>query len=124
MSRILVIDDEPHIRILIENFLARDGHEVDLAENGEAGLTLFALHQYDLVITDIVMPAKDGIEVISALNRILPNARVIAMTGGASKLDIRNLLAMAKALGADRVLSKPLDYIKLQAAVKEVLELE
>jgi len=123
MSRILVIEDEPHIRILIENLLARDGHEVDLAENGEAGLMLFARHQYDLVITDIVMPEKDGFEVISALNRILPHARVIAITGGAAKLDIRNLLAMAESLGADRVLSKPLDFIKLQAAVKEVLEL-
>jgi len=122
MARILVIDDDKDIRTLVEKFLSRDGHEVDLAENGKVGLKLAELNQYDLIITDIVMPEKDGIEVISALNRTFTPARIIAMTGGATKLDIGNLLAMAKALGADRVLSKPLDFIKLQAVAKELLE--
>jgi len=122
MARILVIDDEPHIRTLVEAFLSQDGHEVDLAVNGKEGLTLIERNHYDLLLTDVVMPEKDGLELIMDLKGRVPRIRVIVMSGGGTRLNIQNYLEMARLLGADRVLPKPLDFLKLQNAVKEVLE--
>jgi DNA-binding response OmpR family regulator len=124
MSRILVIDDDPHIRILIEKFLSDDGHEVDLAENGAVGLKQARLHQYDLVITDVIMPDKDGLDVVMELKRLSPLVRIIVMTGGGAKFDIDTLLHMTKLLKADRGLPKPLDFEKLPLVVREVLAKE
>jgi len=123
MARILVIDDEPHIRILVESFLVQDGHEVDLAENGQKGLNLIERNQYDLVITDVVMPEQDGLEVLMGLRGRVPRMRIIVISGGGDLLNIQQLLNMAKLMGADRVLPKPLDFVKLQTAVREVLEI-
>jgi DNA-binding NtrC family response regulator len=121
MARILVIDDELHIRTIIEKILTIDNHEVDLAENGKAGLKLASLNDYDLVITDVVMPEQDGLEVITGIKRLFPHIRIIVMTGGAIGLDIAYLLKTAKLMGADRMLPKPLDFEKLQDTVKEML---
>jgi DNA-binding NtrC family response regulator len=121
MSRILVIDDEQDIRILAKEFLSRDGHQVDLAENGRVGLKLTRLHVYDLVITDIVMPEQDGLEVITELKRLFPLLRIIVMTGGAARLDIAYLLKMALLMKVERALPKPLNFENLQGIVKEIL---
>jgi len=122
MAKILVLDDEPHIRTLVNAFLVQDGHEVDLAENGKEGLKLIGLNRYDLLITDIVMPEEDGLGVLMELKGRVPRIRMIVMSGGGTRLNIDNYLNLAKLMGADRVLPKPLDFLKLQAAVKEVLE--
>lgn len=121
MSRILVIDDDPNIRAVVKTYLTLGGDDVDTAENGKIGLMLAGLHQYDLVVTDIVMPERDGFEVIMQLRRTSPSVRIIGMSGGVVKLDKADLLNSAKLMGADRVLPKPLDFIELQATVKEVL---
>jgi DNA-binding response OmpR family regulator len=122
MAKILVIDDEPHIRTLVKAFLVKEGHEVDLAENGMEGLKLIGLNPYDLLITDIVMPEKDGLELIMDLKGRVPRIRIIVISGGGTRLNIDNYLNLARLMGADRVLPKPLDFLKLQVAVKEVLE--
>ena len=124
MARILVIDDEPHLRILMESFLALDGHEVDLAVNGSEGMKLIERNTYDLVFTDVVMPEKDGLEVLMELKGRVPRIRIIVISGGGERLNIKELLNMARLLGADRVLSKPLDFSNLLAVVKEVLEIK
>ena len=121
MAKILVIDDDPHIRTLVGKFLTIDGHEVDLAENGAVGLKLARLHQYELVITDVIMPDKDGLEVVTELKRLFPLVRIIVMTGGGAKCSIAELLHMTKLLKADRGLSKPLDFEMLPLVVREVL---
>ena len=122
MARILVIDDEQHIRFLLEAFLAQDGHKVDLAENGKEGLKLIERNHYDLLITDVVMPEKDGLELIRELKGHVPRIRIIVISGGGLRLNIQHYLEMAKLLGADRVLPKPLDFLKLQITVNDVLE--
>jgi DNA-binding response OmpR family regulator len=122
MARILVIDDAEHIRIVLSEHLKLEGHTVDTAENGDEGLRLFDLNHYDLLITDVVMPEKDGFEVLMALKKNASSVRIIAMSGGAAMLDRQHLLKTAKILGADRILPKPLDFLKLQMVVKEVLE--
>ena len=121
MAHILVIDDAPHICTVLTKFLLLEGHSVDAAENGAAGLKLFDLNHYDLVITDVVMPKIDGLEVLTALKQKASTVRIIVMSGGAARLDTQLLLRTAQAMGADRVLPKPLDFLKLQIAVKEVL---
>ena len=120
MSRILVIDDEELIRTLISRILTRDGHEVDEAENGEVGLQLIELHQYDLVITDIIMPAVDGIGVILSLKEKHPQIRIIAITGGPAKNDRVYLLNVCKMMKVDLVLPKPFEVDELRTAVKEL----
>ena len=121
MARILVIDDDAEIRTLVKKFLVMDGHEVDKAENGAVGLKMAGLHQYDLVITDVIMPEQDGIGVIMELKQLFPDMRIIVMTGGSAKLSIDHLLTMTKLMKADRSIAKPLDFEKLHATVREVL---
>lgn len=124
MAKILVIDDEPQIRNILKEFLQRDGHEVDIAENGKIGLKMAGQMVYDLVITDVVMPEQDGYEVIMDLVRRTPKIRIIVMSGGAAKLNTQDLLTTAKLMGADRALAKPLDFINFKAVVQEVLDLK
>ena len=71
MSRILVIDDLKQIRLVIQELLEVDGHDVDLAENGRTALKMTESNSYDLIITDLYMPEKDGLEVIKALKKSL-----------------------------------------------------
>jgi DNA-binding response OmpR family regulator len=121
MAHILIIDDEPDICFILQTYLTSEGHTVETAGDGKAGLRLAGLHHYDLVITDIVMPEMDGLEVITGIKRTFPDIRIIVMTGGTDKVDKALLLSTAKAMKADRVVAKPLDLKTLKAAVNEVL---
>lgn len=123
MSRILVIEDDPLTREWLESLLSRNGYVVDLATNGREGLDLFRLHQAELVITDIVMPEKDGIETITDLKRHHPGVKVIAISGGERRPAgvSRDYLNSAKLLGANRALQKPISNEDLLAAVREML---
>jgi len=121
MARILVIDDDVNIRTLIERHLMFDGHEVDLAENGKEGLQLVWLHKYDLVITDVFMPKRDGFEVMTELRRLSPPVRVIVITGGGADFSSTEILDMMRVMKANRGLSKPFDFDVLMTAVREEL---
>ncbi|HIJ81700.1 MAG TPA: response regulator [Desulfuromonadales bacterium] len=121
MARILVIDDEPDICFILKTFLTRDGHTVDTAENGKLGIQLTEVNDYDLVVTDMIMPEMDGLEVIAALKARPQAPRIIALTGGSERLDRSLLLSTAKAMRADKVIAKPIDMKVLRAAVDEVL---
>ena len=123
MAHVLVIDDQSHICTIIEHFLTAEGHTSDLAENGKVGMQLAELNAYDLVITDIVMPEQDGLEVIMGFKKLYPHVKIIAMTGGTARLNSGSLLTTAHFMGVDRVLAKPLDFVKLLTAVNEVLEI-
>ncbi len=121
MARILVIDDDVEICTLTKKFLVLDGHEVDTAEDGAVGLKLTGRNQYDLVITDVVMPEQDGIGVVAELKRLQPHIRIIVMTGGGAKFSISELLNITKFMKADRGLAKPLDFEMLLETVRELL---
>src|SRR5438445_6193489 len=82
MPRILVIDDEPLIRSTVVTILTREGFSVEEAWDGEAGIAMFRKNQPDVVITDIFMPNRDGIEVVMELKHSYPHTKIIAMTGG------------------------------------------
>lgn len=116
MSHILIVDDEPHLRAVIRRMLEGEGHVVLEAENGLKALNLWEEHSIDLIITDIYMPEKDGIELLRAIRRAQPGAKIISMTG-ASERGLLDLNEAAELLGADRALTKPFNRAGLLEAV-------
>ncbi len=121
MARILLIDDEKAMRDAVEKILIRAGHSVKIAGNGKEGLASIQDMPPDLVITDIFMPEKDGIETIVALRKTLKDLKIIAMSGGgrASNFDF---LQLSEKIGADAVLKKPLRMADLIATVDRLLK--
>jgi DNA-binding response OmpR family regulator len=120
MTRILVIDDEPLIRSTVVTILTREGFSVEEASDGKAGIAMCHTNPPDVVITDIFMPNKDGIEVVMELKRSCPRTKIIAMTGG-GQIRMMEIIAPAKLLGADHILHKPFERESLLAAVNAVL---
>ena len=120
MERILVIDDEPHILLMVKKMLERAGYEVDLASNGSEGLRLFNKLRPALVITDIIMPEKEGLETIREMKRISSDLKIIAMSGG-GKISADNYLETAKIFGASRLIEKPFSQKQLLTYVEELV---
>ena len=116
MARILVIDDEPDLRDALAEVLSQASHEVLTAEHGGTGLDLYQRHGADLVITDVLMPEKDGLETIREMFRLNPAAKIIAVSGAGTLL-----LSMAGGLGAQRTLLKPFTPADLLRTVGEML---
>ena len=120
MARILIIDDDQQIRQMLCRMLAQDGYEVDDAQNGEEGLARFRQQPYDLVLTDLIMPEKEGIEMIIELKSEFPGVKIIAMSGGA-RMGPDAYLRLADSLGAERCFSKPIPRADLLAAISELI---
>ncbi len=106
MAKILIIDDEAPMRRLVGEFLRLAGHETVVATNGLEGMKLAKETQFDLVLTDIIMPEKEGIEVIMDLRCQQPGLRIIAMSSG-GRLNADDCLKIAQKLGAKATLAKP-----------------
>jgi CheY-like chemotaxis protein len=125
MSRILVIDDEEPIRQIINRGLTSVGHEVVEAEDGLEGTRLFEESDFDLVITDLIMPEKEGIETILDLKGRYPEVKILVISGGLSfggrAVDRSGPLMDAEALGADASLAKPFDLKTLIEQVASLL---
>lgn len=121
MKRILVIDDDDQIRRLISAMLEREGYEVDQLSDGLNAYQQYALQPYDVVITDIIMPEKEGLETIMELRRDFPDSRIIAISGG-GRISPTDCLAMAKRLGVAYTFSKPFERAQLLGAVKQLTD--
>ena len=119
---ILVIDDDETIREILRAILEREGYRVLEAPDGGEGLKQFTETPTDLVITDLIMPGKEGIETIRDLRRKFPGVKIIAVSGG-GRIGPDSYLKMAKGVGALRTLSKPFDVTVLLKAVEEVIDL-
>jgi DNA-binding NtrC family response regulator len=120
MARILIIDDEPNMRSMLRRMLHRAGHQVSEAGNGAEGIDSYERDPPDLVITDILMPKKEGIETIIALHRADPDLPIIAISGG-GRSGGRDFLSSAEKLGACHTLPKPFRGDRLLSAVSECL---
>jgi|NGEPerStandDraft_6_1074524.scaffolds.fasta_scaffold02608_2 CheY-like chemotaxis protein len=120
MAKILVFDDEPSILLMIKKMLERAGHEVDMALNGREGMELLEKNKPDLVITDIIMPEKEGLETIMTLRKKYPEIKIIAISGG-GRIGPEGYLPSAKHLGADMVFQKPLVQKEFMEAVALLL---
>lgn len=120
MARILIIDDEAQFRSLVRSLLERYGYEVLEAEDGEKGIQVFQKQSADLIITDIVMPNKEGLETIMELKKNHPGVKIIAVSGG-GRIGPESYLRLAERFGAARVFTKPFDLQDFLQAIKEIL---
>jgi len=106
---------------MLKEALTRAGYEVTEALDGKEGISLYLKEPIDLVITDIVMPNKEGIETIIELRQSFPEVKIIAMSGG-GRIIPEDYLYMAKGLGAKRTFAKPFDLEKLLESIHELLQ--
>ena len=120
MAKIIVIDDEPSILLMLKKMLEKAGHEVDIALNGSDGFELFEKFKPDLIITDIIMPQKDGLEVVLELRRKHPDLKIIAISGG-GRIHPEGYLPSAKHFGANMIFQKPLVQKEFLQAVSSLL---
>ena len=120
MARILIIDDEPQIRSMLRLMLERDGYEVVEAPDGIEGISAYRQKPADLIITDLIMPNKDGIGMIIDLQKEFPDVKIIAMSGGGLNKP-EGYLKGAQKLGAASTLTKPIDREEMLRAIKDAL---
>jgi len=116
---ILIADDDDQVRMLLKRVLVKAGYDVSEARNGNEAVRIFKQKSAALLITDLIMPDKEGIETIQEFRRNHTPVKIIAISGG-GRLDQNMYLAMAKKIGADRVLSKPFMPQDLLTVVQEL----
>ena len=121
MAKILLIDDDIQVLKVMTSFLEREHHEIATALDGLQGIKQLESQQFDLIITDVIMPEQDGLGVLIWLMNQTNRPKVIAISGGSVSLDQNELLHLCKKLFADRVLPKPVDFGTLTRTVREVL---
>ena len=120
MARILVIDDDNDVRRTLVRLLETAGHEVHEAPDGDSGIAVCEKVLPQLVITDILMPEKEGIETIMVLKQAHPGMPILAISGG-GRSGAMDFLDMARALGADEALQKPFRRAELLEAVNRLI---
>jgi CheY-like chemotaxis protein len=123
VARILVIDDNPEVLRALHKVLSAEGHAVADAPGSDEGIALHRADPFDLILTDIVMPGREGISTIIALRNEYPNLKIIAMSGGGD-FEPYGYLDIARRVGADRTLPKPFSREELIEAVNDALARE
>ena len=121
MARILVVDDETGIITVLKEMLLRRGYEVLTAASGNEAMEKLSVGGVDLVVTDIVMPDVDGLELIANIQSVYPKINVIAISGGGAQEGPEAYLRDAKELGAARCLTKPFMLKELATMVEDLL---
>ena len=119
-KKILLVDDEEAIRKMVRAILGDQLYDFAEAANGFDAQTILGKELFDLIITDVIMPDCDGIELVMAVRRKLPEIKVIVMSGG-GRVRAGHYLDLAAKLGATRVFEKPFDTAALRTAVHELL---
>jgi DNA-binding response OmpR family regulator len=118
---VLVIDDEPGVRTLLIRALRAAGFVTYEAPDGEAGIQVLERTAVDLVIVDIIMPRKEGVETILEMKKRWPALKVIAISGG-GRIGPEAFLSLAEGLGADAIMKKPLNFKALIEQVHALLK--
>ena len=119
-KKILLVDDEEAIRKMIRAVLGNELYEYGEATNGLEAQAVLEKQHFDLIITDVIMPDCDGIELVIAIRRKQPDIKVIVMSGG-GRVRAGHYLDLAGKLGAAKVFEKPFDTAALRQTVKELL---
>ena len=120
MPHVLLIDDEKLVRLTVRKMLEAEGYDVSEAEDGRDGLDSFKQQPFDLVITDMVMPEREGIETIAAIRKIKPDQKILAISGGGRNKNL-DYLSMAVLQGAADKLAKPFSRSELLSVVTRCL---
>lgn len=121
MKRILVVDDDDVIRAMLRKLFTAGGFDVSVAENGKEAVRRQEERPFDLIVTDLVMPEKEGIETIMEFRKKYPATKIIAMSGGGKLNSGDYYLELARNLGAQKTLAKPFTHREILAAVIELL---
>lgn len=121
MNKILLIDDDNHFREMFAELLKRENYQVIESNDGRNANHLYNEHKPDLVITDIIMPDKEGIETILDLKKQNPHIKIIAISGGGRTNAMDNLRS-AKLLGASITFEKPFDNKEILQSIAELIE--
>ncbi|MBJ7484980.1 response regulator [Brevundimonas sp.] len=119
-TTVLIADDDPTLRAIGAELLSGEGYRVLEAEDGDEALRIVEAEAVDLIVLDMLMPNKDGIETIIELKRRRSGVRILAISSGGS-MDVDSLLKPALAFGADRVMSKPLRISTFATTIAEML---
>lgn len=122
MADILLVEDEEQLRSMLREVLQSAGHQVREAENGKIALNIFAARAAELVITDLIMPEKEGLEIIRELKRGKTDVKIIAISGG-GRNNAQDYLELARRFGADHILSKPFSNREILEVIEKVLEI-
>jgi CheY-like chemotaxis protein len=117
---VLLVEDEDNLRRLLTAFLERASYRVIAVDNGQHAIRCMGGDVFDLIVTDVVMPDGDGLEVITAAKQLQPHAPIIAMSGGSRSLTADFCLRLAGALSGGRMLMKPFSPQQLLAAMAEL----
>ena len=120
MADILIIDDDIQLSAMLKQLLERNGYSVITAPDGNKGINLYHSVGARLIITDLIMPVKEGIETIAELIKESKDIKIIAMSGG-GRLKPDSYLNLAETFGAVRTFTKPIDRNELLKAVSELL---
>jgi DNA-binding response OmpR family regulator len=120
MNRILLTDDDPSVRATIRMLLEEEGFEVLEACDGDEAVQVYRTRGADLVICDLFMPGKEGLQAIHELRREFPRVKIIAISGGGYSGSI-DMLPVARRFGAAEILTKPFQGSKLVMAVRRLL---
>jgi two-component system, chemotaxis family, chemotaxis protein CheY len=121
MPSILLIDDEESFRAVLKVSLEQMGHTVVAAKDGREGVASYSKGTFDLVITDLIMPDKEGIETIMDLRKLNPAVKIIAMSGGGRVTSV-DYLQIARQVGAKKILAKPFLYEEIKEAIEQLTE--
>lgn len=121
IARILIIDDDDDLRLILRKVLERQGYVVEEAPNGSEGVASFRRGGIDLVITDLIMPEKEGIETILELRDVDPHVPILAISGGSVPDDPGGVLVDAALLGATATLAKPFELPVLLDTLRALL---
>jgi DNA-binding response OmpR family regulator len=120
---ILLIDDDDQFRTMLSEALTGEGYQVSEASDGLQGIKLYENQPTDIVITDLVMPEKEGLEMIVEIEKLYSDVKIIAISGG-GRGGSQDYLKMAKAFGAQRVLAKPFSHREILEAIRQMLDHE
>ncbi len=120
MAAIIIVDDDPTVRAIAVEFLRDGEHAIVEAADGNEALRILKAVPIDLMVLDMLMPQKDGLETLMEARQIYPDVRILAISSGGS-MDANYLLAIARTLGADAVLSKPLTAARFRQVVEDLL---
>ena len=121
MAIVLVVDDDPTIRAIVTELLRDERHAIIEAADGDKALRVLDATPAELVVLDMLMPNRDGLETITEIRRRHPGVRILAISSGGS-MGVGNLLNMARVFGADETLAKPLSFVTFAETVNRLLQ--
>ncbi len=123
-AKILVVDDNSEVLNLLRQVITQAGHAVSVATDGDQALKLAEREDFDLIITDLIMPGKEGVETILAFRKKHPRTRIIAMSGGGNTASAQDLLGIVQSMGVASTLAKPFSRDELLTRINGELAMK